>query len=190
MTARNAKKTSNPHPAPRSARSAPSESPSRTDRAAPRRSRRSRSRAKSAYAGEPAESAPSGSSQLTSVPTHRGAYAETRRWLLEQHGPVCAYCARRGNERDMTLDHVTPRRGQTAYDRRDNLVLACRECNANKADKAILTFLLGRRERAATLLRYGSHLSPMLVDLAKQIAGPEAAARAERLADPDYPYAD
>jgi hypothetical protein len=30
----------------------------------------------------------------------------------------------------------------------------------------------------------------MLVDLAKEIAGPEAAARAERLADPDYPYSD
>jgi len=90
----------------------------------------------------------------------------------------------------MTLDHVTPRRGQTAYDRRDNLVLACRECNAIKADKAILAFLLARRERAATLLRYGAHLSPMLIDLAKQIAGPEAAARAERMADPDYPYSD
>jgi hypothetical protein len=30
----------------------------------------------------------------------------------------------------------------------------------------------------------------MLHDLARQIAGPEEAARAERLADPDYPYAD
>jgi hypothetical protein len=28
------------------------------------------------------------------------------------------------------------------------------------------------------------------LDLAKEIAGPEAAARAARLADPDYPYLD
>jgi hypothetical protein len=30
----------------------------------------------------------------------------------------------------------------------------------------------------------------MLLDLAKEIAGPEAAALAARLADPDYPYSD
>jgi hypothetical protein len=30
----------------------------------------------------------------------------------------------------------------------------------------------------------------MLLDLAKEIAGPEATARAARLADPDYPYLD
>jgi hypothetical protein len=90
----------------------------------------------------------------------------------------------------MTLDHVTPRRGLTAYDRRDNLVLACKRCNGNKADKPILAFLLAERRRAASLLRYGTHLSPMLVDLARTVAGPEEAARAERLADPDYPYSD
>jgi 5-methylcytosine-specific restriction endonuclease McrA len=128
--------------------------------------------------------------RLTSLPTTRVAYVETREWLLQQHGPVCAYCARRVAADDITLDHVTPRRGQTAYDRRDNLVLACQRCNGVKADTPILAFLLGRRERAESLLRYGLHLSPMLVDLARQIAGPEAAARAERLADPDYPYAD
>jgi hypothetical protein len=30
----------------------------------------------------------------------------------------------------------------------------------------------------------------MLLDLASEIAGPGAAARAARLADPDYPYLD
>ena len=128
--------------------------------------------------------------QHTSLPTSRNAYGETRQWLLDRHGPVCAYCERRVDVRAITLDHVTPRRGQTAYDRRDNLVLACPACNAQKADKPLLSFLLDRRERAASLLRYGNHLSPMLVELAEQIAGPEAVARAARLADPDYPYAD
>jgi len=56
------------------------------------------------------------------VPTGRAAYAETRRWLLDTHGPVCAYCGRTFTARTLTLDHVTPRRGQSAYDRRDNLV--------------------------------------------------------------------
>lgn len=126
----------------------------------------------------------------TSLPTTRNAYIETREWLLKRHGPVCAYCERRVEVGDITLDHVTPRRGKTAYDRRDNLVLACPACNEKKADQPFLAFLLARRARAASLLRYGEHLSAMLLDLAREIAGPEAAARAARLADPDYPYRD
>jgi hypothetical protein len=105
--------------------------------------------------------------QLTSTSTSRTAYAETKRWLIAQHGPVCAYCGRRVAAGSVTLDHVTPRRGQTAYDRRDNLVLACEDCNGAKADMPILAFLLRKRERAAVLLRYGAHLSPMLVDLVR-----------------------
>ena len=57
-----------------------------------------------------------------------------REWLLSQHGSVCAYCGIETPPELITLDHVRPRRGQTAYDRPDNLVLACRECNAAKAD--------------------------------------------------------
>ncbi|MFL5480999.1 MAG: HNH endonuclease [Gemmatimonadaceae bacterium] len=128
--------------------------------------------------------------QRTSLPTSRNAYTQTRQWLLDRHGPVCAYCERRVTADSITMDHVTPRKGKTAYDRRDNLVLACPSCNALKADMPFLGFLLARRSRAGSLLRYGSHLSPMLLDLAREIAGPEAAARAERLSDPDYPYLD
>jgi hypothetical protein len=69
----------------------------------------------------------------------------------------------------MTLDHVAPRRGQSAYDRRDNLVLACPGCNAEKRDLAPTAFLLGRRSRAANLLKYGAHLSPMLIELARSL---------------------
>ena len=69
----------------------------------------------------------------------------------------------------MTLDHVAPRRGLTAYDRRDNLVLACPGCNATKRDQAPLAFLLGSRRRAVHLLAYGAHLSPMLVDMARSL---------------------
>jgi hypothetical protein len=69
----------------------------------------------------------------------------------------------------MTLDHVAPRRGQTAYDRRDNLVLACRGCNEAKRDLSPLAYLLAVRNRAANLLRYGAHLSPGLLDLARSL---------------------
>ncbi|MGE5731088.1 MAG: HNH endonuclease, partial [Gemmatimonas sp.] len=107
--------------------------------------------------------------ELTSHPTSRNAYIETRAWLLAQHGPVCAYCGVRFTASVMTLDHVAPRRGQTAYDRRDNLVLACPGCNMVKRDQAPLAFLLGSRIRAVNLVRYGAHLSPMLVDLARSL---------------------
>ncbi len=110
---------------------------------------------------------------LTSVPTGRAAYVETRRWLLERHGPVCAYCEREVPERTVTLDHVTPRRGQTAYDRRDNLVLCCRACNAAKADKPILAFLLGNRARVVALFKYGQHLSHQLVEMVKDLLPPD-----------------
>jgi len=60
---------------------------------------------------------------------------------------------------------VTPRRGLTAYDRRDNLVLSCRPCNATKADKPILAFLLSSRTRVVALYKYGRHLSQQLVEM-------------------------
>lgn len=105
------------------------------------------------------------------MPTGRAHYADTRRWLLATHGPVCAYCGVTWSIRTMTLDHVTPRRGLTAYDRRDNLVLACKRCNAAKADKPFLAFLFGQRARAVNLLRYGDHLSDGILDLCRQLAG-------------------
>jgi hypothetical protein len=71
----------------------------------------------------------------------------------------------------MTLDHVAPRRGLTAYDRRDNLVLACRGCNALKRDQAPMAFLLASKARAANLLSYGAHLSHGLLELAKSLVG-------------------
>lgn len=95
----------------------------------------------------------------------------------------------------MTLDHVAPRRGQSAYDRRDNLVLACPECNAAKRDMAPLAFLLARRSRAASLLRYGSHLSPMLINLARSLVPAATLATLGASADAgdedeDSPYKD
>ena len=109
-------------------------------------------------------------------------------WLLDQHGPVCAYCGVRFTASVMTLDHVAPRKGQTAFDRRDNLVLACPGCNTAKRDQAPMAFRLGSRVRAHNLLRYGAHLSPMLVDLARSLAS-ESSAPAAAQAEPDLRFA-
>lgn len=127
-----------------------------------RRGRSRRGKGGSAYAPAPKVT-------LTSHPTGRAAYNDTRQWLLDQHGPVCAYCERAVPVRTITLDHVTPRRGQTAYDRRDNLVLCCRACNAAKKDQAILAFLLGNRKRVIALYKYGQHLSHQLVEMVNDL---------------------
>ena len=109
--------------------------------------------------------------QHSSQPTSRVAYGETREWLLKTHGPICAYCGVKSSPRSLTLDHVTPRKGQSAYDRRDNLVLACKRCNTAKADKPFLVFLLAQRTRAERLLRYGDHLSEGIKDILRHMVG-------------------
>ncbi len=96
------------------------------------------------------------------------SYGSHREWLLARHGSVCAYCGARVPVETITLDHVRPRRGQSAYDRPDNLVLACRPCNSAKADMPFLAFLMARRARGVFLLHYGDHLSEPLKELARK----------------------
>ena len=128
----------------------------------------------------------------SSQPTSRLAYAETREWLLKSHGPICAYCGVTFSPRSLTLDHVTPRKGQSAYDRRDNLVLACKRCNTAKADKPFLVFLLAQRSRAERLLRYGDHLSDGIKDILRHMVGEVVPARVVygNDLDEESPYAD
>jgi hypothetical protein len=95
-------------------------------------------------------------------------YGSHREWLLARHGSVCAYCGAKVPPETITLDHVRPRRGQSAYDRPDNLVLACRPCNAAKADMPLLAFLMARRARGVFLLHYGDHLSDPLKELVRK----------------------
>ena len=116
----------------------------------------------------PSRSASSAFSQ-TSFPTSRRAYAETRTTLLATYGPVCAYCDEKFGRPELTLDHVTPRRGQTAYDRQDNLVLACIPCNQKKRDMPVLAFLFANRRRSVNLLRNGKHLSQGLLELVRSV---------------------
>ena len=115
-------------------------------------------------AGSTSNGSPSGSRLRRSPGRSYGAHRE---WLLERHGAVCAYCGTRVPPETITLDHVRPRRGMSAYDRPDNLVLACRTCNAAKADTPLLAFLMAKRSRGVFLLHYGDHLSEPLKSLAK-----------------------
>ena len=87
------------------------------------------------------------------------SYQGHRDELIALHGPVCAYCGELFPADTLTLDHVQPRKGKTAYDRSDNLVLACKSCNAAKADMPFLGFILARRSRGVFLLHYGDNLS-------------------------------
>lgn len=97
------------------------------------------------------------------------SYQAHRDWLLAQHGPVCAYCGVTTSAETITLDHVRPRKGQTAYDRPDNLVLSCATCNAAKADMPFLAFLLARRSRGVYLLHYGDHLSEGIKKIVREV---------------------
>lgn len=110
---------------------------------------------------------PEGSTQSRLRRSPGRAYGAHREWLLARHGPICAYCGARVPAETITLDHVRPRRGQSAYDRPDNLVLACRPCNAAKADTPLLAFLMAKRARGVFLLHYGEHLSEPLLELAR-----------------------
>jgi 5-methylcytosine-specific restriction endonuclease McrA len=80
---------------------------------------------------------------------------------------VCVYCGTRVAVDTITLDHLRPRRGQSAYDRPDNLVLACHPCNAAKDDTPLLAFLMAKRARGVFLLHYGDHCSEPLKQLAR-----------------------
>jgi 5-methylcytosine-specific restriction endonuclease McrA len=70
-------------------------------------------------------------------------YAQTRRMrrpqvrrtlVLLRDGETCQYCGCRPGRAELTLDHIVPRAqgGQTRW---ENVVAACRPCNARKANR-------------------------------------------------------
>lgn len=58
----------------------------------------------------------------------------SRRNVYLRDQGLCGYCGRHGRPEDMTLDHVQPvsRGGKSTW---DNILLACRECNARKDNR-------------------------------------------------------
>lgn len=57
----------------------------------------------------------------------------SRRSVFARDGQACVYC---GSTRELTLDHVIPRRlgGKSSW---ENLVACCRTCNIKKGDKTL-----------------------------------------------------
>ena len=58
----------------------------------------------------------------------------SRPLVLIRDGETCQYCGCQPGRAELTLDHVVPRAqgGQTSW---ENVVAACRPCNATKADR-------------------------------------------------------
>lgn len=64
-----------------------------------------------------------------------------RRWaikteLIKKNGNKCGYCFRRHYKKYLTLDHMQPL-SKGGSDTKDNMILACKECNEVKADMDI-----------------------------------------------------
>ncbi|NTU86086.1 MAG: HNH endonuclease [Chloroflexales bacterium] len=94
-------------------------------------------------------------------------YAHTRRMrrpqvsralVLMRDGESCQYCGCRPSRAELTLDHIVPRAqgGQTSW---ENVVAACRDCNARKADRT--------PEQACMALR--STPRPLALPLARKL---------------------
>lgn len=71
-------------------------------------------------------------SKYDKMPQHKIHFS--RRTIYKRDGNQCQYCSRSPGTEELTIDHVIPRSvgGKTTW---DNCVLACIECNSNKADR-------------------------------------------------------
>lgn len=67
--------------------------------------------------------------QYVSIP-YRGSVMLSRQNVFKRDHYACQYC---GSDKDLTIDHVVPRsrQGKSSW---DNLVTACKQCNARKGD--------------------------------------------------------
>jgi len=86
----------------------------------------------------------------------------SRRSIFARDGYACQYCGQ--GHRDLTIDHVVPRRlgGPSTW---ENLVCCCRRCNAKKGDKSLhqTTMRLRREPRRPRYVPY--------ISLTKYVAG-------------------
>lgn len=62
------------------------------------------------------------------------SFKKDAKTTLLQFDPRCYYCNKVLNEETATLDHFIPK-SKGGKDEFDNAVLACVNCNSNKADK-------------------------------------------------------
>jgi len=67
-----------------------------------------------------------------------------RKTLFKRDGKNCAYCNRVLNHRMATVDHVIPTSKSGSRSSLFNMVLACADCNNEKADKDLMAYLRSR----------------------------------------------
>jgi 5-methylcytosine-specific restriction endonuclease McrA len=70
------------------------------------------------------------------IATHKKRIKFSRQNVLARDKFKCQYCGVRGRGSALTFDHVIPRSkgGKTSW---ENVVMACEDCNARKADKTL-----------------------------------------------------
>lgn len=66
------------------------------------------------------------------------------KWKMLQI-PICVYCGKSINGRDMAVDHITPI-SAGGLDTESNFVIACRACNSSKNNKPLLIWLAAKRK--------------------------------------------
>lgn len=63
-----------------------------------------------------------------------------KRKLYEKKNYTCTYCQEQFNMRDLTIDHVFPKKyGGTA--KKSNIAVSCRKCNHKKGSLLLTQFL-------------------------------------------------
>ncbi len=62
---------------------------------------------------------------------------KTKWWKEKLHHGLCYYCTKKYPKKDLSMDHVIPLvRG--GHSDKNNIVLSCKKCNANKKYKTIV----------------------------------------------------
>ena len=83
---------------------------------------------------------------------------QIRSYVFHRDGRKCVYCGSANKER-YEIDHVVPK-SAGGTDRVSNLVISCRECNADKGNRSVREFLSDRLDRLVVVRRVqGSSLT-------------------------------
>ena len=100
--------------------------------------------------------------EIQGVEYQKGPLYQTnlRAAVFHRDGSKCAYCSKGGKHVKLELDHVVPKASGGA-DRYDNLVVACRACNQQKANQPLEAFLKRRPKKLAEIkAKLGQDLAP------------------------------
>jgi 5-methylcytosine-specific restriction endonuclease McrA len=95
------------------------------------------------------------------ISSSSGRRANQRSAIFRRDGYRCVYCGEVYRDRDLTVDHVQPRRKQGDHSP-GNLVTACITCNVGKGGLPAWQFLRDRPLERENFLRYAIYTWPRL----------------------------